>query len=112
MELKDFVRHFSSRFGGSEEVGDWFLDGGEALALIEMARKYRLVVLGIEGFRHESGRLTADLSLIADFSSTLAEAVGWHIRVERSCRDALVFVETYAAASIRFNFVLANEPAE
>lgn len=112
MELKDFERHFSSRLGRGEEVGDWFLDSGEALALIEMARKYRLVILGIEGFLHETGRLTADLSMIADFSNILAEPVGWHTRVERSCRDALVFVETHAAASIRFNFVLANEASE
>jgi len=112
MELKDFERHFSSPLGGIEEVGDWFLDVGEAFALIEMARKYQLVVLGIEGFRHESKRLIADLSLIADFSSTLAEPNDWHIRVEKTCQDALVFVETNASASIRFNFVLANEAAD
>lgn len=112
MGLTDFEAELASRYGGIDEVGELYLDSGEAFELINMARKHQLVVLGVEGFLQESGRLIADLSLIADFSGALAEPIDWPARVAKTCHDAMVFVENNSNPAIRFSFVLANEPIE
>lgn len=112
MGLKDFEAELASRHGGIEEVGELYLDSGEAFELIKMARRHQLVILGIEGFLQKSGSSVADLSLIADFSGALAEPVDWHAFVDKTCHDAMVFLENNSKPAIRFSFVLGDEPID
>jgi hypothetical protein len=69
---------------------------------LDTVHEYRLVVLGIEGFRVNGDQVTPDMGAIADFSRGI---VGPD-RVEKSIQESRRFIGKVAKPGLFFEFAL------
>lgn len=101
MTTEDLQREFTRR--AVERGGILMLAPADACALVERARRERIPVLGIDGFRLGSESTQPDLAHSIDFSSAPFRADPWSA--------AAAFLEERIQSGLHFEVVLAAPAA-
>ena len=97
---------------GTERGGEFYLPAQAAGRFVDACVHESLAIVGVEGFRIESGKFRPLLDQIADFSSLLTDRKGWAETVQAAAAEAHRFLaQLPTEPELRLNFTLLSEEA-